>query len=470
MTLLLLGIYAGIITIIAAALAAKLASISSQLHEAQALRQKNEEATAARIGAETKLESLSAQLQETAERLETALAAKHSAERETALARQQVEYADTRMKDWETTKAESVQAAKASISEAGAQLSSKLLEDHKREAEAHRKQQEEATRKTTENLLKEFTTITKSVASLNDQVTQNRDVVSKVWKALSTPAEVGYYSEIGLENSLKAFGLLPGRDFHMQYSVEGEQGGRKRPDAVIFLPHDTVMVVDSKASRFVLEIAEALGSEAEPQALANLKRSMREHLRILSGKDYKGAVLDAFKQAGKGSRIRRVLNVMYLPNESTMQYVQKADPEFPERCVQQDIIPAGPTGLAGLIGLCRIEIDLASQAENQEHIIDGVQDLLESVATVLGYAQSVGKGLKSATESFSKFSRSINTRLLPRSRKLETLGVRPARNKTLPHTVQGFTVLDEGTLIEGEADTSTSSASTASPRKTLLDA
>ncbi|MGB1539669.1 MAG: hypothetical protein ACPG80_01805, partial [Rickettsiales bacterium] len=79
---------------------------------------------------------------------ERAVAARHAAEKQAELLKQQIAQQETRMKDWETQKEESVKAAKAAILEAGGQMSSKLLEDHKREQEAHKKEQEKFLKET----------------------------------------------------------------------------------------------------------------------------------------------------------------------------------------------------------------------------------------------------------------------------------------------------------------------------------
>jgi len=380
-------------------------------------------------------------------------ARREEAERRSAVAEQQLKDMQTRMQDWDNARKESVEMAKAAVMEAGGKLSNKLLEDHKRETSAQRKEQEVQARKTTEGLTKEFTRISEAVAHLNEDIKQQKTTVATVWKALSTPSEAGYFAEIGLENTLKNFGLLPGRDFTMQYATEG---GKLRPDAVVFLPQDTVLVIDSKASKALLEIADAQSEEAQANAYASLKKTMAQHLRSLAGKDYRAAVQESLKQAGKETRMRRMLNVMYLPNEGALEHVQKADPEFAQKATNHEIILAGPTGLAGLIGLSRIEIDLAKQAENQEAILEASQKLLDSVITVLGHATAVGRGLKSAADHFQKFSASVNQRLLPRSKAMSQLGVRPSRNKEFPHHLPSFNVLEHSPVIEAENDEDTS--------------
>ncbi len=382
-----------------------------------------------------------------------AQAARAEAERDAALARQQVDSTKAQMRDWQATKAESMEAAKAAALKTVTVMSSKLLEDHKRESDRAKQAAEARVKETTEALAKRFEDIAKAVASLNDQVTQNRDVVETVWRALSSPGGAGYFAEIGLENTLKSFGLEPGRDFVMQYNLARGDGGRLRPDAVVFLPGQSVLVIDSKASKFLLELAEAEDEAAHAAATANLAASMNQHLKALMAKDYRTAILDAHRQAGMGDAISRVISVMYLPNEGALEKLTSADSNFPKRAARAEIIPAGPAGLACLIGFARVEIDLGRQAANRERIAEATEGLLGAIAVALGHMDDVGRGIKRSAEGFARLASSVNRNMLPKARTIARLGVRPARSKSLPANMPAYRMVrvDTSPLIEGEA-------------------
>lgn len=438
----------------AAASGARIAMLEQQLAEskdsATALTKAKDNAEALHAQQEMRVKMLSEELHELkaeAAQLrlarEQALETARAATTEAKLASAKVVETEKAMLNWKEAQEQNVQMARASVMQVGAELSSKLLEDHKREMEQARKISDETVQKTTENINKEFSNVVKSVAAISDQVKTQRETVDVIWKSLTVPADAGSFAEFGLENCFKSFGFESGRDFIMQYALPAEQGSL-RPDALLFLPHDTVMVVDSKTSIHLPELAMSDSSE---ESLAKLKRAMREHLRILSGRDYKNAVTSAFRAAGRGKEIKRMLNIMYLPNEAAIEHIKKADPEFLQNCVQKDIIPAGPVGLASLMMLCREEIGISRQAESHEQIVLAVQDLLESISLVLGHANAMGRGLKNAADSFSKFVNSANSRLLPRSKKLINLGIRPAKNKELPPQLNQLTILEETHLL-----------------------
>ena len=61
-----------------------------------------------------------------------------------------------RMEDWEQHRKEFIKLSEAAVLEAGSKMSSKLLEDHKRESEEVKRQQEMQVKETTEKLLVQF--------------------------------------------------------------------------------------------------------------------------------------------------------------------------------------------------------------------------------------------------------------------------------------------------------------------------
>jgi DNA recombination protein RmuC len=379
---------------------------------------------------------------------------KGEAERKEQLALQKVAEVQARMQDWEKQKEESVSAARAAIMKVGGEMSSKLLEDHKREMEHAKIASEDRVRKTTEALMQQFDAIAKTVHSLRDSTLHTREQMEVVMRSLTNPAGVGQMAEIGLENSLKNLGLVKGRDFLIQYHVAQEEGKNLRPDAVIFLPQDTVMVIDSKASKALLELARADNDTSKAMAIAALKKTMNEHVRALASRDYRAAVLQSFRDAGKSEQVGHIFNVMYLPSESAIEQVREADPEFDDKLQKHSIILAGPASLAGLFSLAKMNIAAANQAENEKVIIQLVADLMESAVTAMTHVDKVGRSIKAAADHYESFAKSVNGRLLPRMRALKDLGVSPTRNKEIPAPLAIYDVrrIEHTVLIEAEDD------------------
>ena len=401
--------------------------------------------------AEQRADSLAQERDSCRRERDSAVAAHTAAERERAVAVQRLADMEMRIADFERLKSESLKAAQAAILGTAQQLSSKLIEDHRRESAEAKKQGEAKLKETADHLLKQVEQITQSVAQLQGQVSEKGQVLDTVWRALTSPGGAGRFAEVGLANTLRSFGLEEGRDFMLQHTTQDADTGRRlRPDAVVFLPGNSVLVIDSKASKFVVDIAEAEGTDGEDTAYQNLGRTMNTHLKALAEKDYRSAVGAVCRQSGREGELARVLSVMYLPNDAALEKLHRADPEFCRRAAQLQIIPAGPAGLACAIGFASVEISFARQIENQERIVERAQALLDSLAVMLGHAALVGKGIKSAADAYAKLTGSVNARVLPRGRELVRLGLRP--DKPLPAPLAAYQVMmTENDMIDGEA-------------------
>lgn len=343
------------------------------------------------------------------------------------------------------------EAAKSASLEAAQSVSSKLLEDHKRETDAAREAGVKQTRETSESLTRNFRELADIVVGLHAQLKEKGEAVDTLWRALENPGSAGAMAEIGLANTLKNFGLETPRDYLLQHTTADEETGKRlRPDAVVFLPGDGVLVIDCKASKFLLEIARADGTDDETTAYANFGRTMNQHLKALTEKDYRSAIVAARRQAGYADAPLRVHMFMFLPNDAAMGKLAQADAAFRDRAREQNIIVGGPDVLHCALSLASNDITLARQVENHEKIIQRTGRLLDGVSLALGKAADVGRNLKRAADSFDEFGRSVNRSLLPNARGVVQLGVQP--NKPLPGPMPAFSVHAEENVIEGEAE------------------
>jgi DNA recombination protein RmuC len=357
------------------------------------------------------------------------------AEKQRDLALQRVTEMQSRMQDWEKTREESMKTAKEAMFSTGGEI--------------FRKEAEELAKKT----LEEFDKVSQTVSVLHSKVQASSDKTDLVWRSLSTPQAIGNFSEIGLENALKNMGLSAGRDFIMQYHINTANGNNLRPDAVVFLPNNNIMVIDSKASKAFLELAQSQDEHQEAARLQDIKKRMNEHLRSLSSKNYQDAVKDAIKQADIECEIHHVMTLMFLHSESAVEQAFSADGSLRNRAEEKDIIIAGPTGLAGALSLARYAIKSEKQSQSQQEIIEQVQGLLGAVVTTLTHVSNVGKGMQSASKHYEKFVSSINRNLLPKARRLHKLGVEVQGSKELPANLPSYHVLtEESPLIEGQAE------------------
>src|SRR5579864_201457 len=361
-----------------------------------------------RLIAETRLDAAERRGIELTTERENAVAARLSAETALGAARQQLADAEQRMAEFERVRQEMLNSAKAALLEGGTQLSSKLLEDHKRENAESREETEKRIGSASEAFHKQVETLANAVAALEGRIQENGRVIDTVWRSLTNPSGAGQLAEVGLANTLKAFGLEQGRDFILQFTTQDEEGRRLRPDAIVFLPANGVMVIDAKASKYLLGIAASEGTLEEDQAYRNLADTMNRHLRALSEKDYAGAIRGAWRESGHEQELARTVSVMYLPNEAALDKLNQADATFLHNARARGIYLAGPTTLHCLISLASAEINLERQIENQQRIVLAAEALLDGLTGALGHVADVGKSLSKAAEAFGRFAGSTN--------------------------------------------------------------
>ena len=380
-----------------------------------------------------------------------AVEARIAAERAEASAKTQLTAVQDRLQDFERLQKEMTDAAKVAVADTAAQVSSKLLDDHKRESNEAKQQSEQRVQQINEDLVRQMRDVASLVKSLDQRVDKTGGEMELLMRAVSSPGGAGQLAEVGLANALQSFGLEAGRDFVLQQSAVNEETGRRlRPDAIVFLPTDAVVVIDCKASKFILEIAKSEGTAQESAAYQNLARSMNQHLRALAEKDYRNAIYASCKQAGRGGSDPYVISLMYVANEAVLEKLNRADSDFIPKARAAQITPVGPAGLHSVLLMASTEIRRLRQIENQKEIVEKLRSVLETLGIVLDHTARTGAGLKSAVDNFMKLTGSINNRLLPRVRGLAQLGVEPP--KALPQKLPSFAVqtAEESTLIEVE--------------------
>lgn len=343
----------------------------------------------------------------------------YEAKNQIGLAQQKVSECEKRIADWEAQREKAFKDAREAMFLTG--------------KEVFNKEAEEITKKT----YAEFNKIVEKVTALSSNVNVTNRDVQTIIKAMSSPTAVGQFSEIGLANILKEYGLIEGQDFIIQFSI-GAGDGAKRPDAVLFI-RDNVFIIDSKASKFFLELAEAEEGKRQ-EVLENIKKSMNLHLRSLASKGYKEAVFDEIRKTRKTSEIGHVQTIMFLCNEAHVEKIAQADPQFITNAVREDIIISGPTGLQGLLAFARCSVLRQNQEENQDRIILEITNLLGSIGAVVGHAAKVGSGIKSAAQNYEKLVSSINSNLLSKAGKINKLGVALPANKQLPAKLESFEI------------------------------
>lgn len=97
----------------------------------------------------------------------------------------------------------------------------------------------------------------------------------------------GNWGEVILERVLERSGLTKDQEYRLQVSMLDDQGRRLQPDAIIDLPDDKQLIVDSKVSLVAYE--RVINADDEAERALYLKQhiqSVENHVKELSAKNY----------------------------------------------------------------------------------------------------------------------------------------------------------------------------------------
>jgi DNA recombination protein RmuC len=258
----------------------------------------------------------------------------------------------------------------------------------------------------------------RAFGSLGTQLSQLSERTATLATALRTPHVRGRWGEIQLKRVVELAGMLPYCDFDQQVTAHTDDG-RLRPDLVVRLPGDKVVIVDAKVPLAAyLDACEATDDSERATHLAAHARQVRDHMAKLSAKSY-------WQQFGDTPSYV----VMFLPDEGFFRAAWEQDPSLVETGVRSRVHVASPTTLIVLLQSIAHGWQQESVAEDAREVLALGRELYERVGILGGHLTKMGNSLRSAVGAFNDTVGSLEKRLLPTARKLEGYVV---SDKTLP--------------------------------------
>jgi DNA recombination protein RmuC len=246
-------------------------------------------------------------------------------------------------------------------------------------------------------------------------------------KALRQPHTRGQWGELQLRRCIEIAGMTEHVDFELQETIHTESG-RLRPDARFLLPEGRSFVADSKVPLDAFLDAQEAEVEADRRVhLERHARQAREHVRALSSKDYQGQ----FK-AGETPD----LVICFIPNEPALHAAFTADPELFDYALKLNVLLVSPTSLIGLLRTMELGWRQERMVAEAAEIADAAGTMHARFAKFLSDFDKVGKGLTSAANAYDSAVGSMERRLLPQLRKVESLGVTPTKAIEPPEPVE----------------------------------
>ena len=236
---------------------------------------------------------------------------------------------------------------------------------------------------------------------------------AKLETALRSSGKVaGRWGEEQCRNVLEAAGLVEGIDFETQWSVDGEDGAKQRPDFKINLPGGRVLVIDVKCSiDAYISAAEADDAATRQTFLAAHARAVKTHAEGLAKKDYAKAV---------GSAVEFV--VLFVPGENFLGAALEQDRNLMNDFFKRQVVLAGPVNLVAVARTVGALRDQARLAKEAAEIAKLGRDLYDSIRIMGGNFAAVQKSLEAVVGNWNKLVGQTDARVMSRARRFKDMG------------------------------------------------
>lgn len=278
------------------------------------------------------------------------------------------------------------------------------------------------------------------VRQLGEGVGSLRRETGSLVSALKRPATRGSWGEIQLRNVVEMAGMVAHCDFLEQSTIQTDEGAL-RPDMLVKLPGEKLVVVDSKVPLDAyLSALEAEDEDQREAHAARHARQTREHIVKLASKGYQRQ-FDSTPE----------FVVMFVPSDGIYQAALAEDPALIEYSVSQQVLMATPTTLIGLLWAVHYGWRQELIAESAREIAESARELHGRLGRFVTPLAKTGKQLGSAVSAYNEAVASFDTRVMPQVRRIEQAGAASEKDVQAPEPLE-ITARAIATQAEPESD------------------
>lgn len=229
----------------------------------------------------------------------------------------------------------------------------------------------------------------RQLQQLNNQMTKE---AVNLTRALKGDNKIqGNWGETILTRILEVSGLREGSEFETQVSINTSYNSRYQPDVIIHLPEGKDVVVDAKMSLVSYEHYFNIEDPHEQQqALKNHVASIRNHMRMLSRKDY--------HQLPGIRSLDYVL--MFIPIEPAYLLALKEAPELLDEGIKQNIMLVCPSTLLVAVRTINNIWRYERQGQNAQEIANRAAKMYDKLRLFVDDMQVLGTSLDKANNTY----------------------------------------------------------------------
>lgn len=244
--------------------------------------------------------------------------------------------------------------------------------------------------------------------------------------ALRSNSARGQWGEVQLRRVVEASGMLRHVDFIEQvHSTGGESS--VRPDLVVQLPGEKQLVVDAKVPLSAYLEAQELGASTDSRTaqpglslstdrrsqqglLAAHAKALRAHVDSLSNKKY-------WDIPGNSPE----LVICFIPAESILAAALMADAELLDHALSRNVVLASPSTLLAVLKSVAFTWRQDVLTDSARELFDLARQLYDRMGTLGENVSKLGSSLKSSVDRYNSMVGTLEARVLPTARKLNSL-------------------------------------------------
>ena len=264
---------------------------------------------------------------------------------------------------------------------------------------------------------------------------------ARLGNSLTTaPKARGRWGERALQNVLEQCGLSQHTDFNLEHSLDTDEG-RLRPDAIVRIPGQKMLVIDAKVSLNHYQAAfEAGDDETRKRNLDLHARSMRGHVQTLGAKGYQSQFDEAPDYV-----------VMFVPGEHFVAAALESDPELWDFAFRNKVLLATPTNLVAIARTVAMVWQQDQLAREAIEIGKAGTELYDRLRTAAEHLKGVGAGLDRAVRKYNEFVGSFERNVLSSGRRLKDKGIAIGKGEIedvpLVESLPRYTTESEASLL-----------------------
>ena len=256
--------------------------------------------------------------------------------------------------------------------------------------------------------------LTEGVRQLRTDQEKLRTETGNLVTALRKPHVRGRWGEIQLRRVIEMAGMVEHCDFDEQPTTSDGEGNVLRPDVIVHLPGDKHVVIDSKVPlvAYLDAVREDVSDDERRAFLVDHARHVREHIHRLGQKAY-------WRQLPTTPEFV----VMFLPDETFLRAALEQDSTLVELAVSNNVIPASPTNLIGLLRAVHYGWQQETIAESAREVSELGRELYKRLATMGAHVSRLGKSLDGAVKAYNETVGSLERQVLVQARRFEQHGI-----------------------------------------------